>query len=124
MRAFRISLSIAILSVAGAAQAQMMNNPWNFQPQNRASIASLMQQVENGGAGSAQVPSVTTLVCGGGGEAAASGNSTCVILNNAMGDVDVGQDSDGSQSATSSNTSVSDGPTDIDAIVAALNGDD
>lgn len=93
---------------ATPAQAQMANDPWTFTPQNRAGIASLIRSAEEGndtgttgsvsGAGS-----IVNLVCGGNSDGStAQANNTCIILNNSEGaDVDVDQDSEGDQTATS-----------------------
>lgn len=86
------------------AYAQMSNQPWGFKQQNRASLAALMRQVDR--EGKEQLPSTyinqayETLVCGGDGRSTATGNSTCIIMSNADGQVNVGQDAQGNQSAT------------------------
>jgi hypothetical protein len=100
--------------------AQMMDS-YRFQARDRASIAFGMREVENrqnppqaisGGGGGGG--SLTQLVCppaGGGGSTAAGSmaNSSCVILNDVTGSVDVGQDSTGDQNANAnSESSVSD----------------
>ncbi|MFZ4761773.1 MAG: hypothetical protein ACOYK8_03035 [Alphaproteobacteria bacterium] len=93
-----------------SAHAQMPNNPWGFQQQNRASIASLIRTVEKEKTNSAAAAvtqlstssTYTNLVCGSDGQASAKGNSTCVIMNNASGLLDVGQTADGNQSAATS----------------------
>lgn len=87
-----------------AAYAESQHEPWGFKAQNRASIAALMQQVEKGGTSgttTTTTPSVTSLVCGGDGESSARGNATCVILNNATGNIELTQDALGDQSANS-----------------------
>lgn len=119
--------SIALLSAVflftpvAETQAQMNAKPWGFTPQNRASIASLMRQAEqqpsnNGGAGSV---SADTIVCGAGDETAAKGNSTCIIMNNANGAIDVGQDSNGEQTANNT-SSVNGQETAVDEIIDVL----
>lgn len=127
--AYRLSVSaLAALSFAFVtpAAAQMANNPWSFQPQNRASVAALMRQVEkeNGAAAVTQIsspPAVTNLVCGSDGKSSASGNTTCVILNNAAGDIDVGQDAKGDQTASSATTTETNTPAGSDDVLATLN---
>ena len=114
-----------------SAEAQERNRSWQFSGQNRASIAALIREVEEGGDSNGAVagytsPGYTSLVCGGDGQASATGNSTCIILHNSDGFVDVGQDSDGTQTATS--TSQTDGasntpPSGSDDVLDTLNGD-
>lgn len=98
-----IGLAGIVLVTATPASAQMANNPWSFQQQNRASVAALMRQVEREkiNNGSVQL-APTSLICGSDGKSSASGNSTCVILNNSTGQIEIGQDSKGDQAATSS----------------------
>jgi hypothetical protein len=84
------------------ASAQMSPQPWSFATQNRAGIASMMKQTENPAA-TASAGSGDTLICGGGtGQASATANSTCIILSQASGQIQLGQDSNGSQSSASS----------------------
>lgn len=105
------AIAVAAASVLAAftpqvVSAQMMDS-YRFQARDRASIAFGMRDVENaqrgGGGGAGAASSVTQLVCGsgeGGSTAAGStGNSSCLILNNVNGAVDVGQDSTGDQNA-------------------------
>ena len=93
------------LCLSGSASAQQFNQSWQFKAQNRASIAALIKQVEQqedaNNAVIQQAPgSYDTLLCGGGdGQSAATGNSTCIILNNSTGEIEIGQDADGSQTA-------------------------
>lgn len=115
------------------AHAQMNNEPWSFTPQNRAGIASLIRSAEEGNntgtAGSVSgAGSIVNLVCGGNSDGStAQANNTCIILNNSEGaDVDVDQDSEGDQTATSEeNTDVEQtvvGAEDIDDVLETLNG--
>lgn len=86
------------------AHAQMINQPWGFTQQNRASIAALMKQTEdsrNATAATATPGSYDQLVCGGDDTSSAAGNSTCIILNNSDGAIQIGQDTQGDQEATS-----------------------
>jgi hypothetical protein len=94
---FLILLAAFLFGLMSPAQAQMATQPWAFQPQNRASIAALMRQVES--PSPVATTTVTNMVCGSDGESSARGNSTCVILHNALGDIDVGQESNGDQTA-------------------------
>ncbi len=88
----------------------MNNNAWSPNPSNRASIAALIRQVEQGEASgsigsAASANGVTQLICGtssgdGGLTSATSqANSSCIIMNNSSGDLNVNQDSIGDQSA-------------------------
>lgn len=122
-----LAMGAFILAVAPAAHAQMNNRPYGFQPRNGASIAALMQQVENqnsrsnGSSGIAAFESnTTTLVCGSDGASSAQGNSSCVILNNANADLQMGQDAQGDQSASASSSSTSN----IDEVMDTLGAED
>lgn len=99
-------LGILLVALSNSAHAQQpLMDSWQFQQQNRASIASLIRQVEvdsSNGVVAAQAASVTNLVCGGDGQSSARANATCIILNNAVGDVSLDQFADGDQSASSS----------------------
>ncbi len=100
-----ITLMVGFFLSGHAANAQQFNQAWGFTTQNRASIAALMQQVEKSeGTGNAVASGggYDSLVCGGDGMSSATGNSTCIILNNSDGSIQVGQDSQGNQE--SSNT--------------------
>jgi len=120
---FIASIAAVTLEVT-AAHAQMASQPWGFQPQNRASIAALIKQAEdNNRTNVGATPSVTNLVCGSDGKSSASGNSTCVILNNAAGEINVGQDSEGSQNANSSTSETQvQAQSNSDAVLATLQG--
>lgn len=104
-----VAMTVAVCGFyAAPAQAQMANDPWTFTPQNRAGIASLIRSAEegndSGAAGSVSGSgSIVNLVCGGNSDGStAQANNTCIILNNSEGaDVDVDQDSEGDQTATS-----------------------
>lgn len=99
--------------LASPAFAQLINNAWSFSGQNRASIAALMKQVEDGGSGNVSGGVVagggsTTLICGDAGGGAdggaagasgATGTSSCIILNNSDGAIEITQDSEGDQTA-------------------------
>ncbi len=106
--------AIALLStlfLSTPATAQMMEKPYSFSPQNRASIAALIRSVEEGNSSSSSSAQAvtgstgTTLVCGGSADSAgATGNSSCIILNNSTGEITTGQLSEGDQSATNETT--------------------
>lgn len=106
------SLFLGLVLGSASANAQMANEPWTFKQQNRASIAALMQQVENRNGTTAATAAAApggldTLICGGDGASAATGNSTCIILNNSNGAIEIGQDAQGNQDANNSqNTAV------------------
>lgn len=116
--------------VATPALAQMTKESWSFNPQNRASIAALIKQIEDGDNGNAQSQVVgnggTTLVCGGGSSdsnSSAMGNSSCIILNNSTGNIELGQDSTGDQTSNAESVSSSDLVT-TDDILATLTASD
>lgn len=102
------------LALAGEASAQMFERPWSFKSRDRASLAVVMKQVEEGmfsrrsensaagnGGAVGGFNSSTLLLCGGsGGDASATANSSCIILNNATGDLTIGQDAVGDQGAS------------------------
>lgn len=101
----------AFLLAPGTAPAQMMEDAWNFKQRDRAGLAVVQKQVDegmfsrsSGGVSSATAPpmSSTLLICGGdgGSQSSATANSSCIILNNATGDLTIGQDALGDQSAT------------------------
>jgi len=118
MPAFRLlkHLGVTLLFCAGFAApalAQQISQPWSFTEQNRASIAALMQQTENPSAAAAASP---TLVCGGAGQPGATANSVCIILNQSSGQISLGQDSQGSQSAGTPAAPASD----TDAVLSIL----
>lgn len=106
-----IAVFSAVLASGAPVSAQMFNTPFTFAPQNRASIAALMKSVEDQGgsqsgvvAGSGTSGDITNLVCGADGTSSADGNSTCIILNNSDGLLDIGQESNGDVTATSDDT--------------------
>jgi hypothetical protein len=99
--------------MAAPAAAQMMDRPYDFAPRDRAGLAALMQQVENPASGPDSTSTTTieskTYLCGDGGTggtgASSKANSNCVVLDNATGQVNVGQTSDGDQDADSNSSS-------------------
>lgn len=126
--------SVAILSFCvftPDANAQMNESPWGFNNQNRASIAALIQQVENADDANAtgtSAGSVVNLVCGGdGADASASGNSICIIMNNSDGIFDLDQDNNGDQDAytysESTETTNVDETIYIEEVLETLSGD-
>lgn len=99
----RVLIGVACAACAGQiAAAQQIARPWNFTPQNRAQLAVTTKQLTDTSlASSAAGLGATTIVCGGG-SSTATANNTCIILNNATGDIVTDQLSDDSdQGATS-----------------------
>ncbi len=132
-KTFMVALSLFVAFGYSEAHAQL-DQPWGFKAQNRASIASLIKQVEDGPIGSSAgnlsasaIPSqdITTLVCGSDGASSAKGNSTCIILNNASGGIDLAQDVLGDQSASSVTPegAVTEESGGADEVLTALEGD-
>jgi len=117
-----LAASMALILAASPVAAQMFERAYSFTPRDRASLAVIMKQAENGmferrdpqqqviagaGTGSAGTSSlnytVNNLICGGdSGSANADGNSACIILNESTGTVGAAQDALGNQDATSS----------------------
>lgn len=115
-----IGIACGIIGMASPCLAQMANNPWGFTPQNRASVAALIRQVENENRViGLQQGSPSNLVCGSDGKSSASGNTTCVILNNSTGQIEIGQESEGDQTATSTTTTQTHASDDV---LETLNG--
>lgn len=94
-----------VMGGAATAHAQMMNEPWSFTQQNRASIAALIKQTEddeNAVTATAAANGYDQLICGGDGASSATGNATCIIMNNSDGMIEIGQDAQGNQDANNS----------------------
>lgn len=116
-----VMMILFCLGISLPAYAQMSSEPWSFSPQNRASIAALMKQTEEQQQATAVVQPADTLICGGGtGNSAAAGNSTCVILNNATGMIQLDQDETGDQNATSTSSVSVQTEEGADEVAAAL----
>lgn len=115
--ALLLAIFFIALTFSKAASAQMSNEAWGFKQQNRASIAALMQQVENSNDSGAVTSSGSAgfdqLVCGGDGQSSATGNSTCIIMNNSNGAIELGQDVQGNQDATNSENTTLSGLSDV-----------
>lgn len=125
-----IALFSGLMVPALSANAQLINDSWGFNQQNRASIAALIRQVENENNNASVVATgagdIASLVCGSDGQASAQGNSSCIILNNSTGSVYVGQDSEGDQTADSDvteTTNVEETINGADEILDTLSGD-
>ena len=137
-----ISAALSCFAISTEAMAQGMNNSaWSPQPANRASIAALIKQVEDGSSSNSAIgfagsAGVTQLICGAntgeGTESSsnAQANSSCIILNNSHGALNINQESDGDQEsdATSTNTTIVDetiigANSGADEILATLNGE-
>ena len=111
------AILLCALFFSQSANAQMNNEAWGFKQQNRASIAALMQQVENSDSGravaSTGLAGYDQLVCGSDGASSATGNSTCIIMNNSDGAIQIGQDAQGDQDAVNTETSTVNGISDV-----------
>ncbi len=111
--------------------AQMNETPWGFKTQNRASIASLIKQVEDAEGRSAANTAttsgaVTQLICGGdSANASSAGNTTCIILNNSDGMISLDQTNNGDQGADSETTETTnvDETIYVDEVLSTLNGE-
>ena len=93
----------ALSAFPGASFAEDGQNrqAWGFPDTARASMAIIMKQQEGGSQSVSGGDGGNALVCGGGtGGATATANSTCIILNNSTGSIDVGQGSKGNQTGT------------------------
>lgn len=104
------------------ANAEGLNNDsWSFSSQNRASIAALIKQVEE--KPSAQsgygYPAVTTMICGGDSSSSAKGNASCILLNNSTGTIEIGQDSEGDQTASSDVTETTETTNNMESVASA-----
>lgn len=93
---------LGVFGLAAPASAQMSEKAWDFKNQtNRAAIASLIYQVDNGQMdGSSAAGTGSANACGGGGTSTATGNYTCIIVNNSTAMIDALQDSTGDQTST------------------------
>lgn len=134
-------IALTVGAAPAIADALGGKEPWNFTPVNRAGLAVVIKNVEDGnGTGGAGSGGGTTVVCGGtsggsgdgssGAGSSATANNTCVIVNNSDGAiVDVDQDSDGNQSSSSTSqtsSTTNNNPNQprgsIDDVAAILNG--
>ncbi|WP_125182850.1 hypothetical protein [Minwuia thermotolerans] len=99
----------AVLLAMPLAQAQNIENNWTPTPKNRTSVAAMIKQAEEGVFEEQANPTrVTTgsgqgvVLCGGGGEdkTAATSNLSCVVVGEgANASINLGQESDGDQTA-------------------------
>lgn len=124
--------ALGAVQVARADDPLMGRSPWNFQAQDRAGIAVVIKNVEDG----LGTSGVSTIVCGGtsgasgqgatGSGASSTANSSCIIVSNSDGtQINNPQDSDGDQNSNSSaktkNSSAAKSGS-IDDVSAILNG--
>lgn len=135
------AITTAFVNAPASAQG-LNNNAWAPQDSNRAAIASLIRQVErddkassNFGALGYAGSSVTQLICGSnsgegtGASASAQANSSCIILNNSDGALNIDQDSDGEQTADANSTETNNideainGSNNLDDVLATLAGE-
>ena len=132
-----LGLAVGCLSLISARSALaddplMGRTPWNFAPQDRAGLAVVMHNIEEGGTGGANGQ---TIVCGGtsgasgqgatGSGASSTANSSCIIVNGSPGtQINNPQDSEGDQSSSSSAKakSITKSSGSIDEVSAILNG--
>lgn len=113
---------------AQAATAQMYENPYQNNGTDRAGLAIVMKQIDDGLFDSnrnsstvAPASAAGVLVCGGtGSDATATANSSCIILGDgATGVVNLGQTSDGTQDATTNQTQTNNsGAAEVEEILA------
>ena len=120
----RVLFGIACaMCAAQIAAAQQINRPWNFTQQNRAQMAIATKQLKDARSRlwtSTQALGATTIVCGGG-ASTATANNTCIVLNNATGDIVTDQISDDSnQDATSTAIETTSG---ADEVLSTLKGE-
>ncbi len=130
---YAVAFVFSLTVLPAMSYAQLDNNPWGFTGQNRASIAALMKQVEDESSSRSNVVAsgggdIVNLVCGADATSSAKGNSSCIILNNSDAAIDLGQDSQGDQTATSEETTNVDETINtnveaIDDVLQTLNGD-
>ena len=127
------AIAFTVTMLPALSNAQVDNNPWGFTGQNRASIAALMKQIDDNKSSRSNVVAsgggdIVNLVCGADATSSAKGNSSCIILNNSDAAIDLGQDSQGDQTATSEETTNVDETINtnveaIDDVLQTLNGD-
>ena len=107
---------------SAGAQPGQNKEPWSGQKYDRAAMAVIMRQIDNGASASSNsVSAGATLVCGGGGgTSSATANSSCIIINNGSANINAGQASDGAQSAQSDSTTVTSDPNSMSSALSAL----
>jgi hypothetical protein len=100
--AISLALASALTAFPGVCFAQDGQNrqAWGFPDTSRASMAIIMKQQEGSSQSVSGGDGGNALVCGGGTGATATANSTCVILNNSTGSIDIGQGSKGNQTGS------------------------
>lgn len=137
-----MAAAISTMLTSAPAEAQgMNNNAWAPQDSNRAAIAALIRQAEqdDGSSSSGALgyagSSVTQLICGSnsgegtGASANAQANSSCIILNNSDGALNINQDSLGDQDADADSISTTtvdetiNGADSVDDVLTTLAGD-
>ena len=126
-----VCLSLGATRAAWADDPLMGRSPWNFQAQDRAGIAVVIKNVEDG----LGTSGVSTIVCGGtsgasgqgatGSGASSTANSSCIIVSNSDGtQINNPQDSNGDQNSNSSAKSKTSAAksSSIDEVSSILNG--
>ena len=123
-------LSLGATKAAWADDPLMGRSPWNFQAQDRAGIAVVVKNVEDG----LGTSGVSTIICGGtsgasgqgatGSGASSTANSSCIIVSNSDGThINNPQDSTGDQNSNSSAKSkTTNKSSSIDEVSSILNG--
>lgn len=92
--------------IAGAASAQMFEQPRQFKQRDGAGLAVFMRSLQGTNTSATAGGDSTILVCGGsGGQSTATANSSCIILNNSDASALIGQESDGDQDADANSES-------------------
>ncbi len=93
--------ALSVFPSVSFAEDGQNRQAWGFPDTSRASMAIIMKQQSDAQSATAGGDGGNALVCGGGtGGATATSNSTCVILNNSTGSIDIGQASKGNQTGT------------------------
>lgn len=92
--------------IAGAASAQMFEQPRQFKARDGAGLAVFMRSLQGTNTSATAGGDSTILVCGGsGGQSTATANSSCLILNNSDASALIGQESNGDQDADATSES-------------------
>jgi hypothetical protein len=92
--------------LAGAASAQMFEQPRSFKARDGAGLAVFMRSLQGTTTSATAGGDSTILVCGGsGGQSTATANSSCLILNNSDASALIGQESNGDQNADATSES-------------------
>jgi hypothetical protein len=133
LAAFAACGALGATTSARADDPLMGRSPWNFQTQDRAGIAVVIKNVDDG----LGTHGLSTIICGGtsgasgqgatGSGASSTANSSCIIVSGSNGtQITNPQDSSGDQSSSSSAKSKTSSAAtkngSIDDVSAILNG--